>query len=138
MSSKLECFQVEALAYSAQLHVEIAADELQRHFLAGVAGGVVDFAEAALAHAPANGEAGQRARAAGIEEPARRRRSRHLRRPVHRARRRRVIAGFQGSHLLPTRTNPHIVPLATIAENHSVGRKWRAAKSEIRSSKSEC
>ena len=43
--------QVEALADAAEFDVEVAADQLQGDFLAGVAGGVVDFAEAALADA---------------------------------------------------------------------------------------
>ena len=89
-------FQVEALAYAAQFDVEVAADQFQRDFLAGVAGGVIDFAEAALAHAPADGEAGQRARAGGIEEPARRRRWR----------RRWMFVRFQGLHLLPYGPTP--------------------------------
>ncbi len=43
--------EVEALPHAAEFDIEIAADELQGDFLAGVAGGVVDFAEAAAAHA---------------------------------------------------------------------------------------
>jgi len=39
--------QIEALPHAAELDVEIAADELEGDFLAGVAGGEIDFAEAA-------------------------------------------------------------------------------------------
>ena len=61
-------FEVEALPHAAEFGIEIAADELQGHFLAGVAGGVVDFAEAAAAHAALDGIAAQRPGAAGIQE----------------------------------------------------------------------
>ena len=67
--------QVQALVDAAELDVQVAADQLQRDFLAGVAQGVVDFAEAALADAALDGVALQRPRAAGIEEPLRRRRA---------------------------------------------------------------
>ena len=52
--------EVEALPHAAEFGIEIAADELQGDFLAGVAGGVVDFAEAAAAHAALDGIAAQR------------------------------------------------------------------------------
>ena len=93
-------FQVEALADAAELDVQVAADQLQGDFLAGVAGGVVDFAEAALADAALDGVAGQRARAAGIDEPAAgaaRAAGRPARRPL---RARRLTVRFHGSHLL--------------------------------------
>ena len=70
-------------------NVEVAADQLQGDFLAGVAGGVVDFAEAALADAAFDRIALQGARAAGIEKTLRRPRrvalriGRHTRRIVH-------------------------------------------------------
>ena len=60
--------QVEALRDAAELDVEVAADELERDFLAGVAGGEVDFAEAAPADAALDRVAVQRPRAAGVGE----------------------------------------------------------------------
>ena len=45
--------QVQALADAAELDVEVAADQLQRDFLAGVADGEIDFAEPAMADARA-------------------------------------------------------------------------------------
>ena len=60
--------QVEALRDAAELDVEIAADQLERDFLAGVAGGEVDFAEAAAADAALDRVALQRPRAAGVRE----------------------------------------------------------------------
>ena len=68
-------FQVEALAGAAEFDVEVAADQLQGDFLAGVAGGEVDFAEPAVADAALDGVAGQRAVAAGVDEPPRLRRT---------------------------------------------------------------
>ena len=62
--------EVEALADAAELDVEIAADQLQGDFLAGVADGVVDLAEAALADAALDRVALQRPRAAGVSELA--------------------------------------------------------------------
>ena len=41
--------EIQAVRDAAQLDVEIAADQLQRHFLAGVADGEIDLAEAAAA-----------------------------------------------------------------------------------------
>ena len=61
-------FQVQALPDAAQFDVQIPADELQRDFLARVAHGVIDFAEAALAHAAFEGVALQRPRAPGIQK----------------------------------------------------------------------
>ena len=60
--------EVEALPHAAEFGIEIAADELQGDFLAGVAGGVVDLAEAAAAHAALDGIAAQRPAPAGIQE----------------------------------------------------------------------
>ena len=50
-AQQIGMLEVEALPHAAEFGIEIAADELQGDFLAGVAGGVVDFAEAAAAHA---------------------------------------------------------------------------------------
>ena len=63
--------EVEALADAAEFDVEVAADQLQRDFLAGVADGEVDFAEAALADAALDRVAGQRTVAAGVDESPR-------------------------------------------------------------------
>ena len=52
--------EVEALPHAAEFGIEIAADELQGDFLAGVAGGVINFAEAAAAHAALDDIAAQR------------------------------------------------------------------------------
>ena len=60
--------EVEALPHAAEFGIEIAADELQGDFLAGVAGGVVDLAEAAAAHAALDDIAAQRPATAGIQE----------------------------------------------------------------------
>ena len=94
-------FQVEALADAAQLDVEVAADELQRHFFAGVAGGIVDFAEAALADASLDGVAGQGACAGGKQVPHWRRRSgwRRARRRVGPFRHRVVAVWFHNCRL---------------------------------------
>ena len=61
--------EVEALLDAAELDVEVAADQLQGDFLAGVAGGVVDLAEPAVADAALDRVAVQRPRPAGIGEP---------------------------------------------------------------------
>ena len=53
------------------LDVEIAADQLQGDFLAGVADGEIDFAEAAVPDAALDGIAVQGAVAAGVDEPPR-------------------------------------------------------------------
>ena len=60
--------QVEALGDAAELDLEVAADELEGHFLAGVADGEIHLAEAAAAHAALDRVAFQRARAAGVGE----------------------------------------------------------------------
>ena len=60
--------QVEALADAAEFDVEVAADQLEGDFLAGVADGEVDLAEPALADAALDRVALQRAGAAGVEE----------------------------------------------------------------------
>ncbi len=49
--TRLRVLEVEALADAAQLDVEVAADQLEGDFLAAVADGVVDLAEAAAADA---------------------------------------------------------------------------------------
>ena len=59
-AQQIGVLEVEALPHAAELGVEIAADELQRDVLAGVADGVVDFAEAAAADAALDRIAGQR------------------------------------------------------------------------------
>ncbi len=43
--------QVQALGDAAEFDIQIAADQLERDFLAGVAGGEIDLAEAAAADA---------------------------------------------------------------------------------------
>ena len=60
--------QVEALGDAAELDIQIAADELERDFFAGVAGGEIDFAEAAPPDAALDRVAFQRPRAAGVGE----------------------------------------------------------------------
>ena len=60
--------EIEALPHAAELGIEIAADELQGDFLAGVAGGVVDFAEAAAADAALDHISGQRPGPASIQK----------------------------------------------------------------------
>ena len=65
---QVRVLEVQALRDAAQLDVEVAADELERDFLAGVAGGEVDLAEAAAADAALDRVAVQRPRAAGIGE----------------------------------------------------------------------
>ena len=65
---QVRVLQVEALRDAAELDVEVAANELERDFLAGVAGGEIDFAEAAAADAALDRVAIQRPRAAGIGE----------------------------------------------------------------------
>src|SRR5262249_57197626 len=46
-------FEVEALGHAAQLHIQVvAAHQLEGHFLAAVAEGIVDLAEAPTADAP--------------------------------------------------------------------------------------
>ena len=99
-------FQVEALADAAEFDVEVAADQLQRDVLAGVAGGVIDFAEAALADAPLDRIAGQGAGAAGIHESPRRpaQRRRRAGRRVGRWGDRVVAVWRHGSHLFLHRT----------------------------------
>ena len=46
-ADQIRVLEIEALRDAAQLDVEIAADQLERDFLAGVAGGEIDFAETA-------------------------------------------------------------------------------------------
>jgi hypothetical protein len=53
-------FQVQALGDAAQLDVEVVAHQLQGDFLAAVADGEVDLAEAAAADAPLDGVAVER------------------------------------------------------------------------------
>ena len=60
--------EVEALGDAAELDFQIAADELERDFLAGVAGGEIDFAKTAAAHAALDRVTLQRTRAAGVRE----------------------------------------------------------------------
>ena len=68
--------EVQALRDAAQLDVEIAADELERDFFAGVADGEIDFAESAPADAALDRVAGSSGRAAaGIQKLAARRRA---------------------------------------------------------------
>ena len=57
--------QVQALADASQLDVQVALNAFERDFLAGVADGEVDFAEAADADAPFDRVAVERFRAAG-------------------------------------------------------------------------
>ncbi len=94
---QVRVFQIEALADAAQFDVEIPPDQFQGDVLAGVAGGVVDFAEAALADAALDRVAAQGARTAGVDKPAGRRffgagGSGLLRQRV-------LIERFQGRHL---------------------------------------
>ena len=70
---QVRVLQVEALRDAAELDVEIAANQLERDFLAGVAGGEVDLAEAAAPDAALDRVAFQRPRAAGVGEFHRRR-----------------------------------------------------------------
>ena len=58
--------QIEALRDAAELDVQIAANQLERDFLAGVARGEIDFAETAPADATLDRVALERPRAAGI------------------------------------------------------------------------
>ena len=60
--------EIQALRDAAEFDIQIAANQLEGHFLAGVAGGVIDFAEAAVADAALDGVALQGARAAGVNE----------------------------------------------------------------------
>ena len=57
--------QVEALRDAAELDIEVAADELEGDFFAGVAGGEIDFAETAPADAALDRVAIERPGAAG-------------------------------------------------------------------------
>ena len=63
---QVRVLQVEALRDAAELDIQIAADELEGDFLAGVAGGEIDFAEAAPPDAALDRVAIQRPGAAGI------------------------------------------------------------------------
>ena len=65
---QVRVLQIEALRDAAELDVEVAADQLERDFLAGVAGGEIDFAEAAAPDAALDRVAVQRPRAAGVRE----------------------------------------------------------------------
>ena len=58
--------QIEALRDAAELDFQVAANELERDFLAGVARGEIDLAEPAAADAAFDRVAIQRPRAAGI------------------------------------------------------------------------
>ena len=60
--------EVEAVADAAQLGVGVAAEELERDFLAAVADGEVDLAEPALADAPLEGVAVERPLAGAVGE----------------------------------------------------------------------
>ena len=44
---EVRVLQVEALRYAAELDIQVAANELEGDFLAGVAGGEIDLAETA-------------------------------------------------------------------------------------------
>ena len=65
---QIRVLQVEALRDAAELDFQIAADQLERDFFAGVAGGEIDFAEPAAPHAALDRVAFQRPRAAGVRE----------------------------------------------------------------------
>ena len=56
---EVRVLEVEALLHAAQLDVEVAADPLERDFLAGVADGEIDLAEAAPADPALDRVAGQ-------------------------------------------------------------------------------
>ncbi len=60
--------EVEAVGDAAELDVRVAAEQLERDFLAGVADGEVDLAEPALADAAFDGEARQRPLAGAVGE----------------------------------------------------------------------
>ncbi len=65
---QVRALQVHALHDSAPLDVEIAQDQLERDFLAGIGGGVIDLAEAPAADGPLDRVAIQRpgARTEGV------------------------------------------------------------------------
>ena len=58
--------EIQAVRDAAEFDVEIAANQFERDFFAGVAHGVIDFAEAAAADASFDRVSGQRLRAARI------------------------------------------------------------------------
>ena len=57
--------EIQAMLDAAQLDVEIAPDQLQRHFLAAVADGEINLAESSPPHAPLDRIARQRPIAGG-------------------------------------------------------------------------
>ena len=65
---QIRVLEVQALCDAADLDIEVAADELDGHFLACVADGVIHLAKAAMPDAPLDRIALQRARAARIRE----------------------------------------------------------------------
>ena len=95
-SQQVRVLQVEALADAAQFDFEVPSDQLRRHVLAGIAGGVVDFAKAALAHAAFDGVAGQGTIAASVLKTVRH--SRRRRRWRRRMRQCVAFVRFQGCH----------------------------------------
>src|SRR5262245_44989368 len=62
--------EIEALHHPAQLDVPVAPDQLERDFLAGVAGGVINFAEPPVPDAALDRVAGQRPGSGSIGKPA--------------------------------------------------------------------
>ena len=54
---QIRMLQVQALRDAAEFDIQVAANQLQRDFFAGVAGGVIHFAEAAVADAALDGVA---------------------------------------------------------------------------------
>jgi hypothetical protein len=71
--NEIRVLQIEALRDAAELDIKVAANQLERDFLAGVAGGEVDFTEAAATYAALDRVAFQRPRPAGMREFQRRR-----------------------------------------------------------------
>ena len=57
---QIRMLKIQALGDAAQFDIPIAANQFQRHFFAGVAGGVIHFAKAAVADAALDGVACQR------------------------------------------------------------------------------
>ena len=67
-ADQIRVLEIQTLRHAAQLDFEIAADQLERDFLAGVARGEIDFAETAATDATLDRVAVERPRAARIGE----------------------------------------------------------------------
>ena len=67
-SDQVGVLEVEALGDAAEFDFEVAANQLERHLFAGVAGGKINLAETTAANAPLDRVSLERLRTAGVGE----------------------------------------------------------------------